>query len=120
MIPHAAFSKLPMLKYLNLGQCALTSLDNGTFVGISPKIETVMQETLFNPSQLLDKTVADTMAEVLVIRDSAGVIKKKVQVIKHNKCKNLMHHNFSIRIFENGSTKSCKTPSENLFFEKAF
>ena len=29
-----------------------------------------MQETLFNPSQLLDKTVADTMAEVLVIRDS--------------------------------------------------
>jgi len=37
---------------------------------IKTKIETVMQETLFNPSQLLDKTVADTMAEVLVIRDS--------------------------------------------------
>ena len=37
---------------------------------IRTKIETVMQETLFNPSQLLDKTVADTMAEVLVIRDS--------------------------------------------------
>ena len=34
------------------------------------KIEDVLRETLFNPSQLLEKTVADTMAEVLVIRDA--------------------------------------------------
>jgi len=37
---------------------------------IKKKIEDVMQETLFQPAQLLEKTVADTMSEVLIIRDS--------------------------------------------------
>jgi len=37
---------------------------------IKKKIEDVMQETLFQPKQLLEQTVADAMSEVLAIRDS--------------------------------------------------
>ena len=41
------------------------------------KIETVLQETLFNPQALLEQTVADTMSQVLVIRDDVlGRVKK--------------------------------------------
>ena len=41
------------------------------------KIETVLQETLFNPQSLLEQTVADTMSQVLVIRDDVlGRVKK--------------------------------------------
>ena len=41
------------------------------------KIETVLQETLFNPQSLLEQSVADTMSQVLVIRDDVlGRVKK--------------------------------------------
>jgi len=44
---------------------------------IKEKIETVLQETLFNPQSLLEQTVADTMSQVLVIRDDVlGRVKK--------------------------------------------
>lgn len=39
----------------------------------------MLRETLFNPSQLLEKTVADTMSEILVIRDSVLDRVKKIR-----------------------------------------
>jgi len=46
---------------------------------IKKKIEDVMQQTLFQPAQLLEKTVADTMSEVLGIRDTVLDRVKKIR-----------------------------------------